>query len=655
MSHNGGRSQVNFWSFGLRSDFAYINLLKHAQAWQAGTTAFPAILNEHGYPQSNPATALNTQFPLPDNDYTGAFILSWQGEGRMQAAYQTTVTEGVSFVVGSTAFNLTVEGVDGRVKFTYATTPAAEAFYMIQSNPLNPLRNVSFIRADQETNFLAGEKFNPDFIQKVTEANFGVLRFLDWMVGNINNTTQWKHQGHVDDWSYDARKWHPDCWAGTASGTDTYSCGAATDTPVSWTHGEVTQVQFTNANTGASTININGRGAKSIIRQYADALPASTITANALATLIYDSQLDKVIYSSDGMTSGVPHGDLIELCNLVGAHGWLTHPFCALDDVITQSATLWKNGLNSGLRVYHEYANEVWNFAFPFTSLAAAKGAVLGYPLGNNERVHGWYAKRYLEIADLIAAVGGSNYRRVITVQAAGDGPQYDTYRFKGADLGVVAPNRPIDKCEAISFASYFQGANVREFTGSYANPLTDLLTAADDYDSGIPASMASALAYIDNDIRAGAKSAVAGDATLAAFEGTIYPRWHAYAVTYGKRLMEYEGALALDTPTTATLTSLGIATAYSAKILALILAYKNSALAKALTLDRYNGFVSLSNAEFPSQYIHAGSYVWGIISDDLYDTPYAARAAIIEFNDVADTAPAPNVPRGSIRTWSYR
>lgn len=69
----------------------------------------------------------------------------------------------------------------------------------------------------------------------------------------------------------------PDVYAITVSGlTTTYAAGLSF------------QFIASNTNTGASTLNVNGQGAQSIVRQDGTALSAGDIVANGVASVIYD-------------------------------------------------------------------------------------------------------------------------------------------------------------------------------------------------------------------------------------------------------------------------------------------------------------------------------------------------------------------------------
>lgn len=84
---------------------------------------------------------------------------------------------------------------------------------------------------------------------------------------------------------------------GTASGTDTYSVTISAPSPgyytgiaapSSYVTGQRFLITFTNANTGASTLNINSIGAKSLVKQGGTALAASDIRAGQVLELYYD-------------------------------------------------------------------------------------------------------------------------------------------------------------------------------------------------------------------------------------------------------------------------------------------------------------------------------------------------------------------------------
>lgn len=63
-------------------------------------------------------------------------------------------------------------------------------------------------------------------------------------------------------------------------------------------------------------------------------------------------------------TKGVAYEHAIELANATRKDLWLTVPLEATDDYVREMARLFRDGLDPGLRLYVEYSNEIWNFAF---------------------------------------------------------------------------------------------------------------------------------------------------------------------------------------------------------------------------------------------------------------------------------------------------
>jgi hypothetical protein len=94
---------------------------------------------------------------------------------------------------------------------------------------------------------------------------------------------------------------------GTASGTDTYTVTIAAPSPgfttgisalSAYTTGLRFWITFTNANTGAATLNINGLGAKSIVKNGSIALSSGDISAGQTLCLAYDGTNLQIIGSS---------------------------------------------------------------------------------------------------------------------------------------------------------------------------------------------------------------------------------------------------------------------------------------------------------------------------------------------------------------------
>jgi hypothetical protein len=114
--------------------------------------------------------------------------------------------------------------------------------------------------------------------------------YVDWdfnnneilNVKNPSTGTSGANKNYVDK----AAQNNPSTYA-VATGTDTYVL-ALTPALTAYAAGQSFIVGFPNANTGASTINIDGLGAKSIVKQGATALVSGDILAGQIFILTYD-------------------------------------------------------------------------------------------------------------------------------------------------------------------------------------------------------------------------------------------------------------------------------------------------------------------------------------------------------------------------------
>lgn len=166
--------------------------------------------------------------------------------------------------------------------------------------------------------------FNQDFIDLYSGLNIGVLRLLD--VAGINNSNQTRsaYSTPVGYISYGSSRFFPDVWCGgngaslpnvtsSAAGL-AYACPAATDTPASWTDGEVFQgildaVPATTAITGAAN---NGSG---LIRLRAADLSGFT-TGQRVAVAPYNAAAGYAAGNGKGtwtITKGNDGADYIDL------------------------------------------------------------------------------------------------------------------------------------------------------------------------------------------------------------------------------------------------------------------------------------------------------------------------------------------------------
>jgi hypothetical protein len=89
---------------------------------------------------------------------------------------------------------------------------------------------------------------------------------------------------------------------------------------------------------------------------------------------------------------------------------------------------------------------------------------------------------------------------------------------------------------------------------------------------------------------------------------------WNAYAVTYNKGTVLYEGGQSSWYPLAATCTTLGISTTYSQKILNLIIAYQRSQLMMQTVYKQMTTFMTGSKSVMPCQLQVVGENAWSLL-----------------------------------------
>ena len=138
---------------------------------------------------------------------------------------------------------------------------------------------------------------------------------------------------------------------------------------------------------------------------------------------------DAVSYAS---LTGVPWEVCIQLANELHKDIWISVPHMASDDYVRSLASLMKQRLAPDVKLYVEYSNELWNWAFAQTgwnatqaqSEVAAGGSPLNYDGSTNQGYLAWRraAKRTKEISDIFRSVYGdegfgNRFRPVLSAQ----------------------------------------------------------------------------------------------------------------------------------------------------------------------------------------------------------------------------------------------
>lgn len=146
-------------------------------------------------------------------------------------------------------------------------------------------------------------------------------------------------------------------------------------------------------------------------------------------------------YSAKGVALEV----MIDLCNRLKADAWFCMPHQADDDFVRRFATMVKERLAPGRRVYVEYSNEVWNGMFPQSRYAAEQGQKLGFGEKPWEAAWRYTAYRSVQIFKIWEEIFGlARLVRVLPSQAANPYVSerilefQDAYRH--ADALAIAP-----------------------------------------------------------------------------------------------------------------------------------------------------------------------------------------------------------------------
>lgn len=114
----------------------------------------------------------------------------------------------------------------------------------------------------------------------------------------------------------------------------------------------------------------------------------------------------------------------IDLCNRSMKDYWVNIPHAADADYIDKLARLIHDKLDSKLRVYIEWSNEVWNGTFPQRDYAQSRGEELG--LSGDDKAAAYLVYQSVRAFEAFEAVFGANSPRVVKViagQAAWTGP----------------------------------------------------------------------------------------------------------------------------------------------------------------------------------------------------------------------------------------
>ena len=174
---------------------------------------------------------------------------------------------------------------------------------------------------------------------------------------------------------------------------------------------------------------------------------------------------------------GAPMELVFHLARMLNADAWINIPTRASDDYVLELAHMAQTMLHAGQRVYVEYANEIWNTAFPAGEWVQEQGEAQ-WPAepasGYTKRIN-WYGKRAAEVVGLFKQAWGVDQQRIVGVM--GGFAVNDWVSMTALDCPLWAAQNGGIGCDlemdALAIAPYFGGYLGRPEYESYVNAWT--------------------------------------------------------------------------------------------------------------------------------------------------------------------------------------
>jgi len=633
---NGGRSQVNLNLLQIGGDYPFLNCLKNAQSWSFIDNSGPpepSSLDSNGYPISISHGGVYTVFDVPSqSERSGNYVITWSGNGTIFCGMSNTPVSG-----SKTSSN-------GSGRYVFSTT--ANRFNVGISAVGSPgVTNLQVFHVNDEAALNAGQVFGVRFKQRLAEANFGVIRFLNWQLGNTTNVTTWATRKPTTYVFYSGSEFRGSLYAGL-----TTNVGAAYSAQLpgfKLADKATVIVKFNASNNSACTLNVNGTGAINILSAYTAALSSVTNSYpiggawQSIATLVYDATLNAwikqggdVSLGSTGLNNGCPPELMVRLCAELGAHPYFVTPALAIDpatDYMPSLAAYCRDNSPSWMIPRFEGPNETWNNAGGFYSTAYAIAKSQAYGWGQD--VHNWYGKVMSVLGQAVSAVYAGDrtkYQVLCGVQTAtgtsagstaSSNPRLASTKYLAQS---ASPQAPYTRSAASNWVTHVCCAQY--FTPSeYGNAQETLdaasFAAAAASNPTLQTSLATAYA---NAVNSGS-----GAYTLAKC-AVFYANWQAWALSFGiKKMCGYEGGYSPDYTGGGT-----------SAVDLLRAASKQAPSLSGFTTINYNNFVGLTGngftAEFPSCFQFSGrspsNNAWSLL-EDIYAANPPQWNAIVAFN----------------------
>ncbi|MCG2673212.1 hypothetical protein ACFPFP_40850 [Bradyrhizobium sp. GCM10023182] len=629
---NNGRSQINLNFLQIGGDFPFLNCLKNAQSWTCidnSGLADPSLLDSDGYPTSIAHGGVYTVFDVPtQSDRPGNYVITWSGNGTIWCGMSNTLVSGSK------------TSTSGSGRYVFSTT---DSRFVVGISAIGSPRitNLRVFHVNDETALNAGQVFGARFKQRLMEANFGVVRFMNWQAGNTTNVTTWATRKPTSYVFYAGQEFRKSLYAGL---TRNVGSAYAVDFPNFRLADKATViVKFNVSNTTPCTLNVNGTGDINILNHYSAPLSSGNYpiggTWQSIATLVYDATLNAWIkqggdaaLGSAGLSNGCPPELMVQLCIEIGAHPYFVTPALAIDpatDYMPSLAAYCRANAPSWMVPRFEGPNETWNNASGFYSTAYAKAKATAYGWGPD--VHNWYGKVMSVLGQAISAVYAGDrtkYQVLCGVQTALGTSTSGTATCNArlASTRYLAQSAPAQasytKTAASAWVTHI--CTAQYFTPSEYGTTQEALDAQAFVAATDPSVKASIAAAYANTANSGS-----GPYTLARV-ALMHANWKVWALSFGiKHMCGYEGGYSPD------YTSRG-----TSAVDLLRSASKWAPSVSNLTTINYNNFVGLTDAnfvaEFPSCFQLSGrapsNNAWALL-ETIYASAPPQWGALVAFN----------------------
>ncbi|WP_154070993.1 hypothetical protein [Bradyrhizobium lablabi] len=631
---NRGRCQVNLNFLQTGGDFPFINCLKTAQAWglcDNSGAPDPDTLDSDGYPKTIVHGGVYTVFFVPSQAVRpGNYVITWAGNGTIVCGMSNSPVSGSK------------TSVNGTGRYVFSTTDAR--FSVGITSIGNPrISNLRVFHADDEAALNAGQIFGLKFKQRLIEANFGVIRFLNWQNGNTTNVTTWASRKPISYVYYSGTEFRGSLYAGLT--TNVGSAYSASLAGFALTDKAMVLVKFNASTTSSCTLNVNGTGNIPVLNAYSNPLSAGGNSYpvgggwQSIAALVYDATLNAWIkqggdnaLGSVGISNGCPPEIMVQLCAEIGAHPYFVAPPLSVDpatDYIPSLASYCRANAPAWMIPRFEGPNELWNNGGGFyqTSYAVSKATAYGWGADYDN----WYGKVMSVIGQAVSAAYGGDrtkYQVLCGVQSgiglSANGPSSCNARLASSKyLAQPGPAQtPYTKSAAANWVTHVccaQYYSPSRYSTTQETSDASAFAAA----VGNPALQLSIATAYANTANSGS-----GIFTLAQC-AIMYSNWKAWAKSFNVTSMcGYEGGYSPDYTGDPQLDALRSASKLAASL-------------SNFTTINFNNFVTLSGngftAEFPSVFQLSGmapsNNVWSILEDVYQRVSPPQWNAIVAFN----------------------